>query len=490
MGRSKPKRVSDKTKELLRSLPSVSSLLENDEVSGWMRELPRSTVVTSLQAALGHAREAIITGELNGDHTIEDILSHAEGELIQRSMPSLRRVINATGIILHTGLGRAPLSAAAVEAIAEGAAGYCNLEYDLESGKRGKRQVHVVDLLISITGAESATVVNNNAAATLLILQTFASAREVVVSRGQLIEIGGSFRIPDIMRAGGAILHEVGTTNRTRISDFEGAINDNTAILLRAHPSNFRVVGFTEEVGMAALSSLAHERDLLAVDDLGSGALVDPSDLGLPNEPFVRESLSAGADLVCFSGDKLLGGPQCGLIVGKRELIDRINANPLMRTYRVGKLTLLALEATLRSHQDPATARQDIPTLAALAGPTEALADRAKKLADLLVSQVPNDPFLVCSDIAFAGGGSMPDREIQSVVVQWRPVRASVTAMSIALRDADVPVIARIRDDAICFDLRTVRDDDFEALVDAVSTAVWDAENGDSSNDGKSLRIL
>ena len=490
MERSKEHRVSAKARELLRSLPSVSSLLEHEEVCDWLRELPRATVVASLQASLDQAREALITGGQSGEPTLEDILSVAEGELLQRSIPSLRRVINATGIVLHTGLGRAPLVAAAIEAIAEGASGYCNLEYDLETGGRGKRHTHVVEQLIAVTGAESATVVNNNAAATLLILQTFAAGREVVVSRGQLIEIGGSFRLPDIMQAGGVILREVGTTNRTRISDFEKAVNENTAMLLRAHPSNFRVVGFTEEVDMKTLASLAHERDLLAVDDLGSGVLFDLTDLGLPHEPSVRDSISAGSDLVCFSGDKLLGGPQCGLIVGKSEFVDRINTNPLMRTYRVGKLTLLALEATLRCHQDAQSARTDIPALAALAEPTDRLAERAKKLADLLESQLPDHRFLVCSGVAYAGGGSLPDRKIDTVVVQWRPVRASTTKMSAALRDADIPVVARIRDDAICFDLRTVRDGDFEAVVEAVTTAVWDAENSGSPAGDRSLPIL
>lgn len=490
MGKSKKQRMTAKTKELLRSLPSVTSLLENEEVCDWLRELSRTTVVESLQAAVDRARDAILEGSLDENHSIEDILADAEEEILQRSTPSLRHVINATGIVLHTGLGRAPLSDAAIEAIAEGAGGYCNLEYDLEEGKRGKRHEHVVDQLVSLTGAESATVVNNNAAATLLILQTFAAQREVVVSRGQLIEIGGSFRLPDIMRASGAILREVGTTNRTRASDFEAAINEQTSLLFRAHPSNFRVVGFTEEVAIGTLAKLAHERDLLAVDDLGSGALHDLTDLGLPDEPCVRNSIESGADLVCFSGDKLLGGPQCGIIVGKQELIERINANPLMRTYRVGKLTILALEATLRSHTDHTTACTEVPTLAALAMSQEQLAKRAAKLTEQLDAQLPGEQFLVCSDVAYAGGGAMPDREIPSIVVQWRPLRASAAEMTQALRQADIPVIARIRDDAICFDLRTVRDADFEPLVEAISSAVWETENDETPSGDVPLRIL
>ncbi len=464
--------MTPRTQELLRSLPSVSHLLEHAEVHEWLHALPRASVLGSLQVALAQAREAILAGKLDGTVDLEGLLADAEEELARRSIPSLRRVINATGIVLHTGLGRAPLCAAAIEAVTDGAGGYCNLEYDLSSGQRGRRNAHVVNQLTSITGAEAATVVNNNAAATLLILQTFAAGREVVVSRGQLIEIGGSFRLPDIMSAGGVSLHEVGTTNRTRITDYERAINDHTAMLMRVHPSNFRVVGFTEEVSISAIAELAHRFDLIAVDDLGSGALLQLSDYGVPEEPGVCDSLQCGADLVCFSGDKLLGGPQCGLIVGGRELIEQLEANPLMRTYRVGKLTLLALEATLRCYLDPEDARSNIPTLAMLTATTEELAERAGRLAEQLEAAVPGDHFLVCSDVSYAGGGSLPGKELPTVVVQWRPSRVSSAEMAGALRDADTPLITRIRDDAICFDLRTVRESDLDSLVASVSSAV------------------
>jgi len=463
-----------KTRKLLRSLPSVSALLEHEEVCEWLNGLPRASVVTAVQTAVTEAREAIISGETTEPVGEEELLVRAEQELLEQSVPSLRRVINATGIILHTGLGRAPLSDAAIEALVDGGSGYCNLEYDLDTGSRGKRTTHVVDLLTSITGAEAATVVNNNAAATLLILQAFASGREVIVSRGQLIEIGGSFRLPDVMRASGATLREVGTTNRTRISDYEGAINDRTGMLLRAHPSNYRVVGFTEEVGIDAIAALAHRFNLIAVDDLGSGAFVDLSEYGLPDEPSVQESLAAGADLACFSGDKLLGGPQCGVIVGRKDLVDQLNANPLMRTYRVGKLTLLTLEATLRAYVDADEAFAQIPTLAMLAAPTEELAERAGLLSEQLSAAMSDEDFLVCSDVSFAGGGSLPTHELETVVVQWRPSQMSAESMAGALREADVPVVARIRDDAICFDLRTLREADFETLVASVSSAMWE----------------
>lgn len=478
--------MTPQTKKLLRSLPSVSTLLEHEEVREWLNGLPRASVVSAVQTAVTEAREAIISGQLSEPVDAQELLARAEQQLLEQSVPSLRRVINATGIILHTGLGRAPLSDAAVEALVDGASGYCSLEYELQTGKRGRRTTHVADLLTLITGAEGATVVNNNAAATLLILRTFAAGREVIVSRGQLIEIGGSFRLPDIMRASGATLREVGTTNRTRISDYEEAINDRTAMLLRAHPSNFRVVGFTEEVAIDAMADLAHRFNLIAVDDLGSGALLDLSEYGLPEEPCVRDSLAGGADLACFSGDKLLGGPQCGVIVGREDLIDQLNGNPLMRTYRIGKLTLLALEATLRAYLDPDDAFSQVPTLAMLSAPTEGLADRAGKLSEQLKEALPDEDFFVCSDVSFAGGGTLPTCELETVVVQWRPARTSAESMAAALREADVPVIARIRDDAICFDLRTLREPDFEILIASVSAAEWEEEtqsNGEESSD-------
>ncbi len=466
--------MSPDTQQLLRSLPSVSALLEHEEVKDWLHGLPRNTVVTAVQEAVAAARKAIVEGAVREPVDVHQVLARAEEELVRRSLPSPRRVINATGIVLHTGLGRAPLSDAAIEAIVEGASGYCNLELDLATGERGRRSDHVAQLLRTLSGAEAATVVNNNAAATLLILHVLAGGREVIVSRGQLIEIGGSFRLPDIMRASGAILREVGTTNRTRLSDYETAITDNTAALLRVHTSNYRVVGFTEDVAIGSLAELAHRRALIAIDDLGSGVLFDAKSMGLPDEPCVTSSIAAGADIVCFSGDKLLGGPQCGVIVGKKGLIDRINAHPLMRTYRVDKLTLLALEATLRHYQDLEDAMISVPTLAMLRASPDELADRARALQEQLTKAAPGEEFLVCSDVGFAGGGSMPAEELPTVVVQWRPSRQSAQQAVSALREADSPVVARVRDDAVCFDLRTIRPVDLEPLVASVAAVAWE----------------
>ena len=478
---------------LLRSLPSVTALLELEEVRDWLAGLPRSTVVAALQTALDETRQAILEGKGNGALDTHDILHRCEEEIVRRATPSLRRVINATGVVLHTGLGRAPLCDAALEAIVEGASGYCNLEFDLSTGKRGQRRDHIADVLTAVTGAEAATVVNNNAAATVLILGTFAAGREVIVSRGQLNEIGGSFRLPDIMSASGATLREVGTTNRTRLSDYESAISDRSAMLLKVHPSNYRVVGFTEEVGIAELAALAKKANLIAVDDLGSGVLFDPAQVGLPDEPNVKASLAAGADLVCFSGDKLLGGPQCGIILGKKSLIDRIEANPLMRAFRVDKLTLLALEATLRHYHDTADALVSIPTLAMLKATPDQLADRARSLQEELQAALPGEHFFVCSDVGFAGGGSMPGQELPTVVVQWRPTGQSVEAVMTALRCAETPVVARVRDETVVFDLRTLRPVDIEPLVSAVAATAWhddDDDSCDAPSNGISLPIL
>lgn len=477
-------------KELLRALPSVSALLEHPDVQQWLSGLPRMSVVSALQSTIEGVRSEILGERQSAPLAIEELLALAEDELTRRSMPSLRRVINATGIVLHTGLGRAPLSDEAMEAINECASGYCNLEYDLESGERGKRQAHVAELLAAVTGAEAATVVNNNAAATLLILQTFAAGREVLVSRGQLIEIGGSYRLPDILSASGATLREVGTTNRTRLKDYEDGINDQTAMLLRVHPSNYRVVGFTAEVAIEHLAALAHRFHLLAVDDLGSGALVDLTSLGLPKEPCAKESLAAGADLVCFSGDKLLGGPQSGIILGKKRLIEQIESNALMRTYRVDKLTLAALEATVRSYLDPDEAVRSVPALRMLTVSTAELADRARELCERLQAGLPDEHFYVCSDVGFAGGGSLPGEEVPTVVVQWRPARSSATSVAAGLRRAEVPVIVRIRDEAICFDLRTVREADLEDMVGSVTEVMVGSEEDGCGPGGVSLPVL
>lgn len=464
--------MSDSTNQRLRHLPAVGTLLDRPDVQRMAEETSRAETVKALRDALEDVRQRIVNAAPQDVTDTDAIIALAQSHLKRRTTPSLMRVVNATGIVLHTGLGRARLGPAAVGALEAAADHYCNLEFDLRTGKRGRRQRHVTGLISRLTGAEAATVVNNNAAATLLILQTMAAGREVIVSRGQLVEIGGSYRLPDIMAASGAVMREVGTTNRTRIADFERAISDQTALLLRVHTSNYRIVGFTEQPEFAELAELAHQKGLLAVDDLGSGALYDLSEHGLPYEPCVTDSLAAGADLVCFSGDKLLGGPQAGIICGRLSLIQQIEASPLMRTYRVGKLTLLALEATLRQYADPDQAIRTIPALAALTRDASELARRAEALRECLAATIPDERFLVCSDQSYAGGGSLPAEALETVVVQWRPATVSASAASDLLRQAPVPVIARVRDDAVVFDLRTIEPDEFDLLSQAVRGAI------------------
>ncbi len=464
-----------KAKQCLKTIPSVSALLECDTVAAWLEQTPHSVVVAALRVAVEEARRRIVAGEQNNAVDIDALLLEAQEAIEIAAKPSLARVINATGVVLHTGLGRAPLCEAAIDAMALGASGYCNLEYDLETGRRGRRMDHVRRKLAALTGAEAAIVVNNNAAATLLILRTFAAGREAIVSRGQLIEIGGSFRLPDIMSASGAVLREVGTTNRTRLSDYALAISERTAMLVRVHTSNYRVVGFTEEVPMGQIAALARERDLISLDDLGSGVLLDHTRLGGSGEPTVAASIAAGSDLVCFSGDKLLGGPQSGIIAGRKDLICEIESSPLMRTYRPGKLTLLALEATLDQYHDAENARANIPVLSMLAVETDELARRAQRLCDSLIHALPEEDFLVCSSVGYAGGGSMPQQALESVAIRWRPATGSAGQVVQRLREGEPPVIAMVRDDAVCLDLRTIEPEDIKVVRRAIEQAVGHA---------------
>ena len=457
--------------QLLRQLPSVHALLEHPQAQSWLDQHARAAVVTAIRKALDQARGQLLAGQEDAPPAVETLLAEAERFLAGEHLLMTGRVINATGVVLHTGLGRAPLCPAAIEAIAAAAGGYCNLEYDLQTGRRGRRGTQVAHLLSRITGAQAALVVNNNAAATLLILQTFATGREVVVSRGELIEIGGSFRLPEIMRDSGAILREVGTTNRTHLADYANAINEQTAVLLKVHTSNYRVMGFTQSADVKSMAQLAGQRGVILLHDLGSGALFDLTQWGLPGEPYVERSLADGADLVCFSGDKLLGGPQCGIICGKADLIAQLAAQPLMRAVRVGKLTLLALEATLRHHLDPAVAVANVPALALLTADPRELADRADRLQELLSRQLTGQSFLVCSQVGYAGGGSLPTTELETVVVQWRPGGDWIEPAVRALRQSCSAVVARVHEGAILFDVRTVADHELEELAAAVVQA-------------------
>lgn len=459
--------MTPKQQEQLRRLPSITSLLEDSSVKGLLDAFPRSLVVDALNRAIDEARCRITESDTAPD--ADAIIDGAKAILDKQSAPSIRRVINATGVVLHTGLGRSPLSKAAVRAVTECASGYCNLELELDSGARGRRVDHVASLLAEITGAEAATVVNNNAAATLMILNTVASGRSVIVSRGQLVEIGGSYRLPDMMRASGAQLCEVGTTNRTRITDYAQAIDENTAALMRVHTSNYRVVGFTQAAGIEELIQLARQHELPVIDDLGSGALFDLSEYGLGEEPNVRASINAGADLVCFSGDKILGGPQAGIIVGRKHWIERIERNPLMRTYRTGKMTLAALGATLQAYRDPDHAIANVASLAMMSASPESLKSKAETLHRMLVEKLPNEDFQVAEATSAVGGGSYPGRKLATYCVTWQPQKTGLDEALKQLRTGTPPVVARAQRERILFDVRTIDEHDHEPLLDRIT---------------------
>ncbi len=449
-----------------RVIPSIEQL----------RQRPR---IVALEAAHGHAattaalRQAAdalrshIAGSAdapaNHEAAAQWIESAAAPRLASDFRGSLRPAINATGVVIHTNLGRAPLARSALERITTVAQGYCNLEYDLEAGRRGSRTVHAERLLTSLTGADAALVVNNNAAATMLILAGLAQGREVVISRGELVEIGGGFRVPDVMAQSGAILREVGTTNRTRIADYRAAVSSNTALILRVHPSNFRIEGFTERPSLESLVAMARAANVPLVEDLGSGCLGDVVD----DEPTVQSSIAAGADLVCFSGDKLLGGPQAGVIAGRASLVGQLRSHPLMRALRVDKLTLAALEGTLIEYL-AGRAETTVPVLRMIALSAEALEDRARALAERLTPA--GWTVSLVSGGSAVGGGSAPGVELPTVLVAIRRDGWSADRVESALRALEPPVIARIDDDMVVLDLRTVDPADDEPLGELISS--------------------
>ncbi len=388
---------------------------------------------------------------------------------------TLRPVINATGILLHTGLGRAPLADAAISAINAIASGYASVEVDLDSGHRSQRVLAVESLLKELTGAEAAAVVNNNAAATMLTLTALAKDREVIVSRGQLIEIGGSFRLPDVMTSSGAELREVGTTNKTRVGDYEDAINERTAALMQVHTSNYVVVGFTESATLAELVAVGAKHQLPVIDDIGSGALIDFEPYGVKGEPVASESIAAGADVVLFSGDKLVGGPQCGIIVGREHSVQRIAKHPMMRALRVDKITLAALAATLRLYRDVAKAQQQLPLLVMLSATEESLKNRAQALSHQLASAPAVAQSQPVEDHCFLGGGSVPTQQFPTWCVALTPATGTLDQLAKSLRTGNPSVFGRVQNDRLLLDLRSVLPHQDEQLVRAVSSCATEA---------------
>ena len=448
-------------KELLRNLPKVDLLCNAPELTVMAAEYGDKAVVEAARQVLDAVRQGILEGTLQQLPSRQELVEQVRKCVRRNARPSLRRVINGTGILLHTNLGRACLSEKAVQAAAEAARGYSNLEYDIEAGQRGSRYVHVEKLLCGLTGAESALVVNNNAAAVLLVLSALTQGGEVPVSRGELVEIGGSFRVPDIMESCGAQLKEVGTTNKTHLSDYENAIGPNTKALMKVHTSNYRIVGFTETPSLARLVELGHAHGLPVIEDLGSGSLLDLEQFGIHGEPTVQQSLKAGVDVVSFSGDKLLGGPQAGIILGKQEYLNKLKKHPLTRAMRVDKMTLAALEATLCSYaQDRAG---EIPVIAMLSAKEADLRIKAGCLAGLLAKTgISASVIPVESQV---GGGSVPNQNLSSYAVA---LEGNANGWEEKLRLGDPCVIGRIHRDQYLLDVRTLWETDFPALVEAI----------------------
>jgi L-seryl-tRNA(Ser) seleniumtransferase len=477
-----------------RQLPAVNEVLAVDVLRELSSQHAHEMIVSAVRDELALLRKRLGTGKaVDGESSAAAVAGRAAARLVKTVRPKLVSVINATGIVLHTNLGRAPIATEAARAAQEAAGGYLNLELDLESGKRSSRQVAIREWVCRLTGAESATAVNNNAAATVIVLRAIARDKEVVISRGQLIEIGGSFRIPEIMGVSGAILREVGTTNITRLRDFAQAIGPNTGALLQVHPSNYRVSGFTESVPLADLVALGHKHDLPVIDDIGSGALVDFGRFGFADEPVARKSIEAGADVVLFSGDKLLGGPQAGIIAGKKGWIQQIEKDPLMRAFRLDKMTLAALEATLRIYLNEEKALKEIPVFRFLSTPLPELRARAEAMANQLTGLTGIRSAHAVEDVAYVGGGSLPDQAMKTWVVEVEAKDLTEEELASRLRTGTPAVMARVRDGKLILDLRTVFAEQEQALLSALGRCLtengeWGMEEEEGDADDKDAR--
>ena len=455
---------------ILRKLPAVDQVLKWPEIKRALGSYPRKLVLKAIREILDERRKQILDApdtseaKTHADDILPDILKRLE----KLSEFTLIPLVNATGIIVHTNLGRSLLAEEALERLELISSSYSNLEYDLEAGQRGSRYVHAESILCELTGAEAALVVNNNAGAVLLVLNTLALGKEVIVSRGQLVEIGGAFRIPDVMERSGARLRDVGCTNRTHLRDYEEAINENTALLMKVHNSNYMIVGFTKEVPLQDLVELAHRHNLYAVEDLGSGSFIDLSQYGLRKEPTAQEAVECGVDVVTFSGDKLLGGPQAGIILGRKELIATFKKNPFTRALRIDKLTLAALEATLRLYRDFDVATKRIPTLRMITTPMEELTSRAVRLKGFLDEVASTKfEFVVEDNFSQVGGGALPGQNIPTKVVSVTSQEYSVASIEKMLRSFDPPIIGRIEHEKYLLDVRTMSEKDFDIVRSA-----------------------
>ena len=482
MAKSKKKKsveISSDQQALLRQLPGVDYLMELAKKETSFEGIPQTVVDGSIRSVIDARRQAILDGDPASDKSSlsDERMMDAVKQAANTAMtPNLRRTINATGVVVHTNLGRSLLAPEVIENLITVGSRYSNLEYDLSAGKRGSRYSSVEDLICEISGAESAMVVNNNAGAVLLCLETIARGKEVIVSRGELVEIGGSFRVPDVMAKSGAIMKEIGTTNRTHLRDYQNAINPNTGLLLKVHTSNYSVVGFTAEVALRDLMDLGSAHQLPVMEDLGSGTFIDFSKYGLLKEPTVQESVSAGTDVITFSGDKLLGGPQAGIIVGKKAVIDPIKQNPITRALRIDKLTLAALESTLRLYRDEEKASRIIPTLRMIMMPLEEIQRRARRLAAGLKKMGDSRMHIqLLERSSKTGGGALPLMELPSLCVGVQVNGISPNALEKMMRYNDPPIIARIEDDMIIMDPRTIQEDEFTMIETAFENITKEA---------------
>ena len=467
--------ASQSIKELLKSIPKTDKILQ-DLPEG----IPPALKLKVCRRVLDDIRQSILSGDVPdmSAMSFEAVRQRIQEELERALKPSLKPLINATGVVVHTNLGRSLLPEELFDSMFKIAVNYSNLEYDLEKGRRGSRYSHVEEILCELTGAEAALVVNNNAAAVLITLETLAKGREVIVSRGELVEIGGSFRIPDVMARSGAILREVGATNRTHLADYERAIGENTALLMKVHQSNFAIVGFTLSVSMRELKDLGEKHGIPVIEDLGSGNFIDLRPYGFIHEPTVQESLEAGADLVSFSGDKMLGGPQAGIIVGKKRFVDKIKKNPINRAVRIDKLTLAALEGTLRLYREPGKAIASIPTLRMLTMSREETRKRAEALRQAIdslgIERVKTD---LVDTVSRVGGGALPLQNLKSTAVTVECAgntgkdTSRTAALERRLRLGEPPVIVRIEDDRILLDVRTIKDDQYQVIARCIERA-------------------
>lgn len=469
----------DKSK-LFRRLPKVDQILANKKIKLLLEsgDIPRDILIESIRETIDEIRDDISKGIIREDeldkklNIIPDLICNRTENKLK---PKLRKVINGTGIIIHTNLGRSLISEKITGHIIDVMTNYSNLEYDLENGKRGSRYSHLEDIITKITGAESALVVNNNGAAVLLILSSIANKKQVIVSRGELVEIGGSFRVPDVMKQSGAVLIEVGTTNKTHLWDYEDAINEETAALLKVHTSNYRILGFTETVALEKLVQLGQKKNIPVIEDIGSGVLIDMSKYGLQHEPTVQESIKAGVDIVSFSGDKLLGGPQAGIIIGKKKYIDIMKKHPLNRALRIDKYTIAALEATLRLYLDEEKAIKEIPTLRMMTFSLDELESRAEKLLKVIKDKVDSIQVRIADQFSQVGGGAMPLQNIPTKAIEISFYGKSLVSIENNLRNFRTPIIVRVNKEKMYLDLRTIKDKDFNLIAEGLKFAVDNA---------------